>query len=176
MKLINNRYKIIKKLGEGGMGAVYLAEDKLYNQKVALKTIRKEIARQEIIDRFKVEFEVMTRLKHPNLAMVYDFGFDGETQNYFITMEYVEGATLRRFETFARLEVILDIFVNLLRAIEFIHSRKILHRDIKPENIMIITEKGKRKPENGKRRPPKEGENSVSGLPSPSSVIILVKV
>ena len=89
-QIINNRYHIIKKLGEGGMGAVFLANDSLYDgRKVALKTIRPEIAKPKLIDQFRREFEIMTRLKHPNLAQVYNFGQKHDDKAYFLTMEYV---------------------------------------------------------------------------------------
>lgn len=139
-QIINNRYPIIKKLGEGGMGAVYLAEDQLYTGRhVALKTIRPEVARSNIIDQFQREFEVMTRLHHPNLAQVYDFGVNSDDQTYFLTMEYVDGTDLHthRANKNADETPLPGLFVTLLRAIEFIHSRGILHRDIKPHNIML---------------------------------------
>ncbi len=90
MKLINNRYKIIKKLGEGGMGAVYLADDPLLGQ-VALKTINKATIDPGLIKIFKNEFLVMTRLRHPNLIRVYDFGKDENAGTYYLTMEYLLG-------------------------------------------------------------------------------------
>ena len=81
--IINKRYKIIRKLGEGGMGAVYLVEDILQaNQQIALKIIKKEMVNAKLIASFKKEFDVMTRLKHPNLARVYDFGYDKDNGNY----------------------------------------------------------------------------------------------
>lgn len=139
--MINNRYRILKKLGEGNMGNVYLTEDLLYDKRlVALKTIRPEKVSPDIIDVFKREFEIMTRLRHPNLAQVYEFGFDQTGSCFFLTMEYIEGQNLAEWRDehpYTSDEEILELFVNLLRVMEFIHSRGVLHRDIKPKNVMV---------------------------------------
>ncbi|MBN1984593.1 MAG: diguanylate cyclase [Chitinivibrionales bacterium] len=137
---INKRYRIIDKLGSGGMGEVYRATDKVCNdQTIAIKLIREEVVNKTHIARFKKEFEVMTRLKHPNLIHVHDFGFDSENSRYYMTMEYVAGNLLsdaisqRTFTT----DHAIEILIELSRALEFIHSRNILHRDIKPANIIL---------------------------------------
>ncbi|RMH69668.1 MAG: hypothetical protein D6675_12000 [Gemmatimonadetes bacterium] len=140
MMMIDYRYQIIKPLGRGGMGSVYLAEDHLLHRRVALKMLHSKYLRTNEVDQFRSEFQVMTRLKHPNLARVYDFGYDEVGHEYFLTMEYCPGQTLKNHFTAPGTitsQTILDIFVPLLRAIEFIHSRNILHRDLKPSNIMI---------------------------------------
>jgi len=153
---VNRRYVIRQKLGQGGMGSVYLAEDTLQgNQLVALKTIPPHAHTAEIREHFKCEFEVMSKLKHPLLARVYDFGIDQHFVSdrttgvedsihpiYYITMEYLAGVSLREYLQQQRLSIqqILRLMVLLCRAIEFIHSRGILHRDIKPANIMVCRE------------------------------------
>ena len=96
---INNRFEFFAKAGEGGMGSVFVVCDLLKDRKkYALKTIKHQILEkqgQEALLRFKQEFEVMTRLKHTNLVIVYDFGKDQKIQDYFIVMEYVEGKNLK---------------------------------------------------------------------------------
>ena len=139
--VINNRYRIMDTLGQGGMGIVYLVEDTLKeNMPFALKTIRQDIllrAGKTGINSFKNEYEVMTRLKHPNLTQVYEFGDDGE--NYFIVMEYLKGTLLSEYSgSRSGSKRIRDILVQILRALEYIHSRNIVYRDIKPSNIMIL--------------------------------------
>lgn len=142
---IKNRYRILKQLGEGGMGTVYLAEDILTdNMLFAVKTIR-----HSIINKFRAmgtnylknEYEIMTRLKHPNLVRVFELGEDNN--NYFIVMEYIEGELLSKHikqPKRMRIERIIRIIVGILRAMEYIHSRDIIYRDIKPGNIMLSGE------------------------------------
>ncbi|MFC1851188.1 tetratricopeptide repeat protein [candidate division CSSED10-310 bacterium] len=140
--VINNRYQILEKLGEGGMGEVLLVADiRLAGKKLALKTIKKDVLNQESLICFKKEFDVMTRLKHPNLARVFDFGYYLAGDTYFITMEYVDGVSLKdliRERVKIPQEKALKILVALSRTLNFIHSRQILHRDIKPANMMLV--------------------------------------
>ena len=139
--VINKRYRIIDKLGEGAMGAVYLAEDSLYSMRqVALKTIHKYMLNRKVIKQFRQEFEIMSRLKHPNLTGVYNFDQNQADLSYFISMEYVKGVNLQDWlsaNTLIDIQTKLSVFVSLLRAIEFIHSRNIIHCDLKPANILI---------------------------------------
>ncbi|MBN1984476.1 MAG: diguanylate cyclase [Chitinivibrionales bacterium] len=137
---INSRYQIIQTLGSGGMGEVYLAKDRVYNgQLVALKLIKEALVKPALIATFKKEFEVMSRLKHPNLVHVYDFGIDRQKATYYLTMEYVEGKLLSEALKAGNFDLdgAIELFVALCRAVEFIHSRNIVHRDIKPGNIML---------------------------------------
>lgn len=142
--IINKRYRVEKKLGSGGMGVVYLVHDTYKgNMPFALKTIRHEIIRSSRatgISAFKNEYEIMTRLKHPNLTRVYDFGEDDE--NYFIIMEYLKGPVLSSY-AFKNTREKLDIIVQILRALNYIHSRNIVYRDLKPGNIIIINDMAK---------------------------------
>jgi len=147
MNLVDKRYSIIKKIGQGGMGVVYLAEDKFQNnKKIALKTIISNFFENndEALLMFKNEYQVMTRLKHPNLTKVYDYGKDPDNDIYYITMEYNEGVSLAEMINSKQIseEESISIFVNILRAFEFIHSRNIVYRDVKPENIMISKDSG----------------------------------
>ena len=139
--LIDKRYQTVRLLGVGGMGEVYLAEDVLLsNKRLAVKMIKKSVSSPEHIARFKQEFDVMTRLKHPYLVRVYDFGRDSVLGNCYITMDYVPSHTLKwHLEQKKPLprQKTLTILVQLLRTLGMIHSRGILHRDIKPDNIML---------------------------------------
>jgi serine/threonine protein kinase/tetratricopeptide (TPR) repeat protein len=139
--LINNRYRLLRELGTGSMSTVYLAADLLQGERpVALKMLKREMTTSFTLDNFKSEFDVMTRLKHPNLACVYDFEQTVNGTSHFITMEYVDGTSLKGLaKGIAGLprEKIIDIIIAFSRALDFIHSRDVLHRDIKPSNIML---------------------------------------
>lgn len=141
LSTINNRYKIRTVLGHGGMGIVYCVEDiASAGQKIALKTINVKNLSSKKLAEFRSEFLVMSRLKHPHLVQVYNFSYDQQNQLYYLTMEYVDGITLK--DTLNRskklsYETVLSIIVTLARTLSFIHSRKIIHRDINPKNIMF---------------------------------------
>src|SRR5215813_12103561 len=132
-KLINQRYAVAHLLDEGGMGAVYLVRDTYQaGRQVALKFLRPERLDPETVERFKDEFRSMARLRHPNLAEVYDFGTAEGDGRHFLTMEYVKGQDLGhkdRQELAGRFD---GLAVQSLRALDYIHSRGILHNDIKP--------------------------------------------
>lgn len=142
---VNGRYRLLKKLGEGGMGSIFLAKDQLQSDKeVVIKIIRADRVdthTDEMIGSFKQEYEVMTRLHHPNLATAIDFGTDFVSSQYFLVMEYLKGRTLKDYllsGTPRDLKSSLDIFVQILRGLEFIHARQLIYRDLKPENIMLV--------------------------------------
>lgn len=140
---IKHRYQILEELGAGAMGVVYLVEDMLHEgEKYALKLIREhQILSESAVHQFKEEFMVMTRLRHPNLMRVYDFGWDGESDQYYLTMDYLPGITLYKWvvgNASLTNKELLGLLVDVARALSFIHSRQILHRDIKPSNIMIV--------------------------------------
>ena len=136
---INNRYEIVKSIGEGGMANVYLANDKILNRKVAVKVLRGDLSSDDkFIHRFQREALSVSNLSHPNIVEVYDVGEeDGE---YYIVMEYIEGKTLKQLlkkrESLTLTEVI-DIMTQLTDGISHAHESYIIHRDIKPQNIMI---------------------------------------
>ena len=139
MNLINNRYHIIKELGRGGMGGVYLVEDILKDKrKIALKRILPERDDIGFIEYFKHEFEALTRLNHPNIARVYDFGAEEEEGKYFFTQEYLRGSDLYDATEDIREEDLYNLIIQIARALEYIHFRGIIHYDIKPANILVV--------------------------------------
>lgn len=137
MKIIKNRYEIIKSIGSGGMGEVFLAADLKEGGKIkAVKIIRTDIKDQNLIKHFKNEFRLMTHLHHPNLVQVYDFGFDKINKIYFLVLEYLSGQSLELLKTEQKHpKELISVLVSLLRALEFIHTRNILFRDLKPDNV-----------------------------------------
>ncbi len=144
-QLINNRYRVAKELGAGGMGTVYLAEDTLNNgQMVALKMIRADLLGERNLAQFKYEFAAMAQLRHPNLVEVYDFGTFADSKEYFFTMEYVSGEDLptlaSRYYAAGLLDFswLYEIAVQVCRALQYIHSRGFIHYDVKPRNIRLM--------------------------------------
>jgi serine/threonine protein kinase len=131
-------YKLIKKLGAGGMGEVYLAEDTRLNRKVALKVLPENVARdRKRLSRFLQEARLAANLNHPNICVIYEVNDSAETP--FIAMEYVEGETLlgRIQNNSLDLTEILEIITQITDALDEAHEQKIIHRDIKPANIII---------------------------------------
>lgn len=131
-------YRIVKKLGAGGMGEVYLAEDTRLGRRVALKTLPQPLAGDEaVLQRFKTEARAAATLNHPNISTLYSV--EEADGCHFITLEYVEGKTLSELIPKEGLEVkiFLDWFVQIAEALAHSHERGIIHRDIKPGNIII---------------------------------------
>ncbi|MDX6574418.1 MAG: eukaryotic-like serine/threonine-protein kinase, partial [Blastocatellia bacterium] len=133
-----SHYRVIKKLGVGGMGEVYLAQDSLLDRTVALKILPADVASDKRrMQRFKQEAKLASSLNQPNILTIFEFG---DTDSlHFIASEYVDGATLR--EHFSRKQLklpeIVDISTQVVAALDAAHEAKIVHRDIKPENIMV---------------------------------------
>ncbi len=131
-------YRIISKIGAGGMGEVYLAQDIKLDRKVALKVLLTEVATDDVrVRRFVQEAKAASALNHPNILTVYEIGVF-EDSNY-IAAEFIKGRTLRDhniFEPMTLLEI-LDVAVQVAAALNAAHEAGIVHRDIKPENIMI---------------------------------------
>ncbi|MBT2598758.1 MULTISPECIES: Stk1 family PASTA domain-containing Ser/Thr kinase [unclassified Oceanobacillus] len=138
-ELLNERYKIIKKIGGGGMANVYLARDTILERDVAVKALRMEyIHDQEFIARFDREAQSATSLSHPNIVNIFDVG--EEDQLLYMVMEYVDGMTLKEYiHQHGPIDVpeALDIMKQLTSAIAHAHANEIVHRDIKPQNILI---------------------------------------
>ncbi|MCI0411512.1 protein kinase [bacterium] len=132
-----SHYRLMRRLGIGGMGEVFLAEDTKLGRSAAIKLIRPEGANQERKKRFLREARAAAVLSHPGIATIYEVGEDGGTD--FIAMEYVEGHSLKEElrEQPLDLERIIRLGIQLADALSEAHERGILHRDLKPENIQI---------------------------------------
>ena len=133
-----SHYRIVSKIGAGGMGEVFLAEDMRLRRQVALKVLPESFAADvEGLRRFEREAHSASALNHPNILTIYEFGVDGET--HFLAAEYVRGETLRqrlKGESLSLRET-LDIAAQVAAALSASHAAGIVHRDIKPENIML---------------------------------------
>ncbi len=138
---INDRYQIIKTLGEGGMANVYLAHDTILDRNVAVKVLRGDLANDEkFVRRFQREALSASSLSHPNIVEMYDVGEDDG--QYYIVMEYVDGKTLKQvLKARGKLSVpeVVDIMLQLTDGMAHAHDAYIIHRDIKPQNIMILS-------------------------------------
>ena len=134
-----SHYRIVSKIGAGGMGKVYLAQDTSeLGRMVALKILAAEVAKhKDRLQRFTQEARTVSNLNHPNILTVYEFGQTDSVS--FIATEYVEGATLREYLTGRRLKLIdvLDIAIQLVGALNAAHEAGVTHRDLKPENVMV---------------------------------------
>src|SRR5499426_2959003 len=131
-------YRLIKELGRGGMGTVYLAYDTRLGRQAALKLLPSHLVNNpERVRRFQREARASSALNHPNIITIYDFG--QEDGRYYIVSEFVEGRTLRNLvgSRDVSLNQILDLAVQVASALEAAHAAGIVHRDIKPENIML---------------------------------------
>ena len=139
-KVIKNKYKIIRKLGQGGMGAVYLAEQVGIGHRVALKFLKAEFSTDaEIARRFLNEAKSYARVAHPNAVTLHDFGQD-EEGNLFIAMEYCEGVDLKKViqeQKRIPLGEAIDITLQIADVLGNAHTKQVVHRDLKPENIML---------------------------------------
>ena len=138
-KIVSERYKIVDKLGGGGMSTVYLAEDTILNREVAIKAISiPQNEKEETMKRFEREVNNATQLSHENIVEVYDVQEDEEC--FFLIMEYIDGPTLSEYiHSHGPLSVDLTIdFTNqILKGVAQAHEKLIIHRDIKPQNILI---------------------------------------
>lgn len=137
-ELINQRYRILSRLGSGGMGQVYLGRDLLAgDRQVALKTVEAAADRPEHVDALRREFSALTQLRHPNLAQVYDFGQVAGSGTPFFTMDYVEGGDLVTAARGLPGRDVCEWIAQVCRALGYLHARGFLHRDLKPANILV---------------------------------------
>jgi serine/threonine protein kinase len=138
------RYKLLEKIGEGGFGVVYVAEQKEpVKRRVALKIIKLGMDTREVVARFETERQALALMDHPNIAKVLDAGATDTGRPYFV-MELVKGIPLTKYcdqEKLATRER-LDLFIKVCHAIQHAHQKGIIHRDIKPSNILVTLHDG----------------------------------
>jgi Protein kinase domain len=138
-----DRYEILRQLGCGGMGSVYLAvrTDDVYRKPVAFKVVRPEASSQEVIERFRQERQILASLDHPNLARLLDGGTTPEGLPYFV-MDYIEGKPIDVYCDERRLDIAqrLQLFRAVCAAVEYAHGKGVVHRDLKPSNVLVTAE------------------------------------
>jgi serine/threonine-protein kinase len=140
-QLVAGRYRVVKRLGEGGMGEVYLGMHEAIEKKVALKVLRREYSQKpDIVTRFQQEAISASRIKHPNVLDVFDFG-QLDNGCFFLAMEFLEGNDLA--DELLRARVLdpvrgLQIALQICRALAAAHGKGVVHRDMKPENVFLM--------------------------------------
>ena len=145
-QIIGGKYRLLRVLGEGGMGIVYLAEQDSPRRQVALKVLQHGMTSPRLLRRFELEHEALGHLQHPGIAQIFEAGIHQEPRHdsrsvgrpYFV-MEYVEGGTIKSFIESRNLEVKqrLELIARICDAVHYAHSRGIIHRDLKPANILV---------------------------------------
>src|SRR6184192_3298380 len=140
--IIDGRYRVISRVGSGGMADVYLAEDTLLGRQVAVKPLHHQFAEdEEFVERFRREASSAAALSHPNIVAIFDRGEWRDT--YYIAMEYVAGRSLKtivREQGALDPALAIDIVSQILHAARFAHRHGVIHRDLKPHNVLLDDE------------------------------------
>jgi serine/threonine-protein kinase len=144
-EVIGDRYKVLRKIGEGGMGEVYLAEHIYIEKKVALKLLRAEVlSNQEAVARFRQEARSASSIGHDNIIQIDDFGVlrDGRV---YMAMEFLHGQPLNEMLAQQPLPLprALDILIQVGKGLTAAHAKGITHRDMKPENVFVTSKEGR---------------------------------
>jgi serine/threonine-protein kinase len=137
--IIDGRYRVLSRIGAGGMADVYLAQDEQLGREVAVKLLHRRFSEDPaFVERFRREAQAAASLQHPNVVSVFDRGsFDG---TYYIAMEFLPGRSLKQLiREEAPLEPgrAVDLTVQILKAARFAHRRNVIHRDLKPHNVIV---------------------------------------
>ena len=137
-------YRVVRELGRGGMGAVYLAErdDGAFEQRVALKLIKRGMDSDQVVARFRAERQILASLEHPNIARLLDGGASDDGQPYFV-MEYIDGAarsTSSRASAALPVAERLRLWLQVCGAVSYAHQHLVVHRDIKPANVLVTAD------------------------------------
>ena len=138
--VINRRYNLLRKIGQGGMGVVFEAFDKDLAQAIAIKFLSAQLADEEMVARFKQEVTLSRKFNHPNVIRMHDLGSVGDTK--YITMELLEGedlAAILKRKTLP-LQESVGLLVQACQALQVVHDHGVIHRDVKPENLFVTAE------------------------------------
>jgi serine/threonine protein kinase/tetratricopeptide (TPR) repeat protein len=138
------RYRIVREIGQGGMGAVYEAVQQPLDRRVALKLIRLGMDTRQVVARFEAERQTLAMMNHPNVARVIDAGATESGRPYFV-MEYIDGTPITEYCDTHRLNTAqrLELFLAVCAGVEHAHQRGIIHRDLKPGNVLVTEENGR---------------------------------
>ena len=138
------RYQILRPLGEGGMGTVYLAEQREpIRRYVALKVIKLGMDTSQVLARFANERQALAVMDHPNIAKILDAGATPRGRSFFV-MEYIDGVPITQYCDAKRMAIRqrLELFLSVCRAIQHAHQKRVIHRDLKPSNVLVMEREG----------------------------------
>jgi len=139
------RYHILRRLGEGGMGTVYLAEQREpIRRRVALKVVKLGMDTGQVLARFAKERQALAMMDHPNIARIFDAGATSKGRPYFV-MEYIDGVPITQYCDGKRMTIgqRLEVFLSVCRAVEHAHQKAVIHRDLKPSNVLVTEQEGR---------------------------------
>src|SRR5262245_21585866 len=166
--VLSGQYRILRTIGEGGMGVVYEAEQVRPRRIVALKAIRRGMASQRMLQRFALEADILGRLHHPGIAQIYEAGAADEAQpdQAFFAMEYVGGPPLTEYAARRRLSTRqrLRLLIKVCDAVQHAHQRGVIHRDLKPANILVVDDEAHATDQEIKR--PGDGLERAAAIPA----------